>query len=259
MASTAAVAGAPEVSATLAFHTRTDLMRNFPTLTLVPLNAWTLSLHTQLRDARADTATFVRTADLLLRNLLEHALASLPATPLDAITPTASAFHGCSLPISDIVGVSIVRAGESFELVLRQLLPAVSIGKLLIQRDETQASKRAVFLYAKLPPGCQNNKHILLMDPMLASGGSAICAVQKLVSHGIALERITFVNLISSPEGLTALFDAFPTLRVVSGCCDPSIDDRKFILPGVGDFGDRYYGSVGHDGTDSEHNGVANR
>lgn len=123
------------------------------------------------------------------------------------------------------------------------IILGVRIGKILIQRDESVADKPAHFFYAKLPTGIEEAS-ILLLDPMLASGGSAICAIRHLLSRGVALERITFVCLIAAPEGLDTLLAAFPSLSVVSGILDTRIDERKYILPGVGDFGDRYFGTV---------------
>lgn len=82
------------------------------------------------------------------------------------------------------------------------------------------------------------------LAPMLASGGSAICALQHLLDRGVQLQRISFVCLIAAPEGIHALLAAFPTLRVVAGMLDERLNEAKYILPGVGDLGDRYYGTV---------------
>jgi uracil phosphoribosyltransferase len=115
---------------------------------------------------------------------------------------------------------------------------------LLIQRDESVAEKPARFLYSKMPPGIAE-ADVLLLDPMLASGGSSICAVSHLVSSlGLAIERVTFVCLIACAEGLAALRAAHPRLRIVAGILDEALDERKYIRPGVGDFGDRYFGTV---------------
>lgn len=123
-----------------------------------------------------------------------------------------------------------------------------SSGQVLIQRDETRADKPAHFFYAKLPPQIAAMS-VLLLDPMLASGGSALCAIRHLMSVGVPLAAITFVCLISSPEGLVTLYAAYPSLAVVTGMLDERLDARKYILPGVGDFGDRYFGTVAEEET----------
>ena len=124
--------------------------------------------------------------------------------------------------------------------VCRAMLPSVAVGKILIQRDE--ATALPALLYSKLQPNLRG-RPILLLDPMLATGGSAVAAVRVLVEKGARPEDIVFVNLVCCREGLQALHDAFPALRVVTSAVDPILDDHKYIVPGLGDFGDRYFGT----------------
>jgi len=100
----------------------------------------------------------------------------------------------------------------------------------------------ARLFYAKLPADIQNH-HVLLLDPMLATGGSAVAAVKVLLEHGVRQNDITFVNLISCPEGLETLFKAFSDVIVVTGAIDERLNEHKYIVPGIGDFGDRYFGT----------------
>ncbi len=88
------------------------------------------------------------------------------------------------------------------------------------------------------------NRQILLLDPMLATGGSAIKAVEELVKVGVQEQDITFVNLIACEKGIQNLFKAFPNIRILTGAIDPVlVNDSKYIAPGLGDFGDRYFGT----------------
>lgn len=103
--------------------------------------------------------------------------------------------------------------------VLREVYKGVPIGKILIQRDETSVDKRPRLFYSKLPAGIERSR-VLLLDPMLASGGSAICAVRHLTERGVPEQQITFVNLIACPEGLKAFFAACPLVRVVTSMID---------------------------------------
>lgn len=141
-----------------------------------------------------------------------------------------------------------MRAGDSMVEGLRDICPSVRIGKILIQRDEETAMPK--LFYAKLPPDVKD-RTCLLLDPMLATGGSAIKAVEVLISKGVKEDKImyiltltvSFVNLVSCPEGLEAFHNAHPTIRIVTGAIDERLDEKKYILPGLGDFGCRFYGT----------------
>jgi len=80
-----------------------------------------------------------------------------------------------------------------------------------------------------------------LLDPMLATGGSAMKAVEVLIEHGVPEERIIFINLIASPEGLKTFCGKYPTLRVITGWIDQGLNEKAYIIPGLGDFGERRY------------------
>lgn len=124
------------------------------------------------------------------------------------------------------------------EAALRGVCRSVRIGKILIQRDEATAEPH--LLYAKLPADI-HERYVLLLDPMLATGGSANMAVRVLRERGVPLERILFVNLLASPEGIQAFEKECPGVKIVTGAIDEGLDEKKFIKPGLGDFGDRYY------------------
>jgi len=124
------------------------------------------------------------------------------------------------------------------EAGLREVCRAVRIGKILIQRDEETAQPK--LFYAKLPEDIAS-RFVLLLDPMLATGGSAIKAVEVLLEHGVPEQRIIFVNLIAAPEGLRNFCTKFPSLRVITGWTDEGLNERAYIIPGLGDFGERRY------------------
>jgi uracil phosphoribosyltransferase len=137
-----------------------------------------------------------------------------------------------------ICGVSIMRAGESFEGGLRDCCRSVRIGKILIQRDEE--TSRPKLFYDKLPEDI-SKRWVLLLDPMLATGGSAILAVDVLISRGVPQDRILFLNVMATPQGIENFGNRFPKLRIVTAFVDDGLDDRNYIVPGLGDFGDRFY------------------
>ncbi|KAF0474660.1 uracil phosphoribosyltransferase [Gigaspora margarita] len=131
-----------------------------------------------------------------------------------------------------------MRAGEAMEKVLRKCCRGVRIGKILIQRDEETAQPK--LYYSKLPPGIED-RYVLLLDPMLATGGSVIKAIEVLMSHGVKEDKILFLNLIAAPEGIQAVTSKYSKLKIITGFIDQKLNEKKFILPGLGDFGDRYF------------------
>lgn len=110
------------------------------------------------------------------------------------------------------------------EQALRECCRSVRIGKILIQRDE-ETSKPRLF-YDKLPEDIKD-RWVLLLDPMLATGGSALMAVDVLLSRGVPEDRIIFLNLISSPEGVQNFADKYPKLRVVTAFVDQGLNEKK--------------------------------
>lgn len=88
-----------------------------------------------------------------------------------------------------------------------------------------------------------SQRYVFLLDPMLATGGSAIQAIKVLLSRGVVEEKIVFINLVASPEGIEAITSAFPKMTIVTAQVDEGMNEKKYILPGLGDFGDRYFGT----------------
>lgn len=96
--------------------------------------------------------------------------------------------------------------------------------------------------YSKLPPDVAD-RYCLLLDPALATGGSAITAVKVLEEHQVRPERIIFLNLLAAPEGIAAFKAAYPQIQVITATIDQGLNDNKYIIPGLGDFGCRYFGT----------------
>ncbi|UZJ53079.1 hypothetical protein CBS101457_002399 [Exobasidium rhododendri] len=197
------------------------------------------ALLTIIRDSKTNRSDFIFYSDRIIRLLVEEGLNHLPTLEKTVGTPTGLTYKGVSFE-GRICGVSILRAGEAMEGGLREVCRSVRIGKILIQRDEETA--QAKLFYAKLP-GDIADRWVLLLDPMLATGGSAMKAIEVLLEHGVSAQRILFLNLVSCPEGLKNLYDKFPDVRVISGWVDEGLDDKNYIVPGLGDFGDRYMGT----------------
>ncbi len=216
-----------------------SVLEQYPQVEVLPTNGQVKALFGSIRSKLTTRQKFIFDSDRLITMLVEFGLSKLPYKEQTVLTPLDEVYVGATFAVK-LCGVSIVRAGESMEKALTNIVQQARIGKILIQRDEETALPKLI--YDKLPADIYD-RHVLLLDPMLATGGSAICAIQVLLKNGVKEENIIFVNLISCPEGISALCTAHPKVRVVTGEMDRCLDSRKYIIPGVGDFGDRYFGT----------------
>lgn len=196
-------------------------------------------LYTLIRNKDTNNKDFVFYSDRIIRLLVEEGLNLLPVVDRKIVTPTGRMFEGYDFA-GKVCAVSIVRAGESMEKAIREVCQSIRIGKILIQRNEENA--QPVLYYSKLPKDV-SERHVFLLDPMLATGGSAITAINVLKDNGVDESKIIFLNLISCLEGLKKVGDQFPNLEIVTGFVDQELNAKSYILPGLGDFGDRYFGT----------------
>ncbi|KAI1805535.1 uracil phosphoribosyltransferase [Daldinia bambusicola] len=203
----------------------------------LPQTPQLIALLTKIRDRKTERADFIFYSNRIIRLLVEEGLNHLPVVEHTVTTPVGRTYSGLMFQ-GKICGVSIMRAGEAMEQGLRDCCRSVRIGKILIQRDEETAKPK--LFYDKLPEDIAD-RWVLLLDPMFATGGSAIMAVEVLKSRGVPEERILFLNLIASPEGVQNFATKFPKLRVVTAFIDQGLDEKNYIIPGLGDFGDRFY------------------
>ncbi|KAF1788512.1 Phosphoribosyltransferase-like [Phytophthora cactorum] len=236
-----------------------EMETKYPNLSVLQYRALA-PLQIKLRDEKTTPTEFKFFADRLMRILAEEGLAVCANKTETVVTPTGDSFTGL-VPAEKVCAVSIIRAGDSLLQSIIECDPTVSVGKILIQRDEKSEDKHAVMYYSKLPPKVEKLDNVLLVDPMLATGGSVNMAIKTLIDAGVEQKKITFLNVISCPEGLATLFNAFPgnyllciffRLDVAEAWILEGRDCRsghwleasKYILPGLGDYGDRYYNTV---------------
>ncbi|ORY93939.1 uracil phosphoribosyltransferase-domain-containing protein [Syncephalastrum racemosum] len=206
---------------------------------VLPATPQLKGLMTIIRSRDTPRADFIFYADRVIRLLVEEGLNHLPVMSKTVETPTGAKYEGLDFE-GRICGVSIMRAGEAMEQGLRECCRSVRIGKILIQRDEETHQPK--LFYAKLPKDI-DSRYVLLLDPMLATGGSAMQAVQVLLDNNVREDRIIFLNLIASKEGIDAFVERFPKIKIVAGEIDEDLNEAKYIIPGVGDFGCRYFGT----------------
>ncbi|KAF2218140.1 uracil phosphoribosyltransferase-domain-containing protein [Elsinoe ampelina] len=210
---------------------------DFDNIHVLPQTPQLIALLTMIRDKNTKRADFIFYSNRIIRLLVEEGLNHLPVIPKTITTPVGRTYDGVKFE-GQICGVSIMRAGESMEQGLRDCCRSVRIGKILIQRDEETSQPR--LFYDKLPEDIKD-RWVLLLDPMLATGGSALMAVEVLLKKGVPEERILFLNLIASPEGAENFAKKYPKVRIVTAFVDSGLDEHNYIVPGLGDFGDRFF------------------
>ncbi|QRK04326.1 uracil phosphoribosyltransferase [Archangium violaceum] len=206
---------------------------------LLPQTKQLRALHTIIRDRTARREDIVFYSRRIFRQLLEAGLNFLPFESWEVETPVGRKYDGLRFA-PQICGVSVIRAGESMEAELREICRSIRIGKILIQRDKITKLPR---LYYSSLPNDIARRHILLMDPMLATGGSALAAIQVLLERGVPEENIVFINLLTVPEGITALCRRHPKVKLVTSSIEERLNENAYMLPGIGDFGDRFFGT----------------
>jgi uracil phosphoribosyltransferase len=190
-----------------------------------------------LRDRRTPVEEFRRAARRISGVLAAEALRDVPTREVIVQTPLEPA-DGRRLA-GDVVVVPVLRAGLGMLEAVLDLVPTARVGHLGLQRDETTAV--ASQYYAKLPPGLAGS-YVLIVDPMLATGGSAISALERLAAAGARDVRI--VCIVAAPEGIAMVEARYPDVHIYTPVIDRMLNDHKFILPGLGDFGDRLYGTL---------------
>ena len=197
---------------------------------------------TALRDRNTDSPTFRRLADELVTLLAYEATREVRVEPFDIETPVAPT-RGIKLASPKPLVVPILRAGLGMLDGMVRLLPTAEVGFLgLVRNEETLEATT----YANRLPDDLSGRQCYLLDPMLATGGTLAAAIRYLVDLGA--DDITAICLLSAPEGIerleAAIADLHVPVTVVTGAMDERLDDNGYIVPGLGDAGDRLYGVV---------------
>jgi uracil phosphoribosyltransferase len=190
-----------------------------------------------LRNKDTGPEEFRRSANRISLLLAAEALRDMPSVATTVQTPIGPA-EGKRLAL-DVVVVPVLRAGLGMLDAVLALVPGARVGHIGLQRDELTAI--ASKYYTKFPPGLSDS-HVLIIDPMLATGGSAVEAVRLLRQAGA--RDIRMVCIVAAPEGLAVVGREFPDVDIFTPVVDRCLNAHKFIVPGLGDFGDRLYGTL---------------
>ena len=190
----------------------------------------------ELRDTRTAPPAFRRAANRISVLLAAEALRDVPVSPAIVTTPLGPADG--HVVKTDVVVVPVLRAGLGMLDAVLELLPSARVGHIGLQRDEATAI--ASRYYSKLPPNVADS-FVLMIDPMLATGGSAAAAIDLIKAAGA--KTIRMICIVSAPEGVGLLEARHPDVVIYTPVIDRELNPHKFIVPGLGDFGDRLYGT----------------
>ena len=209
-------------------------MANKPLIMDHPLIQQKLTL---LRDKRTGSKEFREMIAEVSMLMCYEATRDLPLKEVEIETPMtmtkSNVISGRKLAF-----VPILRAGLGMVDGVLEMIPAAKVGHIGIYRDPE--SHKPVDYYCKLPKDIAS-RHVIVLDPMLATGGSAVEAINLLKKEGV--QNIKFMCIIAAPEGLDALTTAHPDVQVYCAALDEKLDENKYILPGLGDAGDRIFGT----------------
>lgn len=192
-----------------------------------------------LRNWSTTPSQFRYHAGVLATLLAAEVTSTLPLRKVSVQTPLE--VTECQELAARIAAVPILRAGLGMVTPLTDMIPDLEVWHLGLYRDEETA--QPVHYYDKLPATDPPDVAIVL-DPMLATGGSALLAIQALKRWGVS--RVFMLSIIAAPEGVRRVLEQFPDVRVITAAVDRELNDRKYILPGLGDAGDRIFNTLPH-------------
>jgi uracil phosphoribosyltransferase len=195
---------------------------------------------TMLRDAGTDRATFRMLADELVTLLAYEATREIRVADVEINTPVART-TGLQLSPPNPLIVPVLRAGIGMLDGMTRLLPMASVGFVGMVRDEESL---VASTYANRLPADLTGREVFVLDPMLATGGTLVTVISMLRDRGA--DAVTAICLLAAPEGMAKLDEAFPGdfVRVVTGALDERLNEKGYIVPGLGDAGDRLFGAV---------------
>lgn len=191
-----------------------------------------------LRDKNCGLPKFRRHSDLLCRLLFAEAIRGLDGKDIEIETPLNVKIKVKKLK-DEIILVAILRAGLAMMFGALELLPKSKVGLVGLERDEKTAIARQY--YYKIPP-INNNSVVIITDPMLATGGSILHVLRIIAKKKPKEIRIACV--IAAPEGLKLIRKEFKKVKIFAAALDSHLNSVKYIVPGIGDYGDRYFGTT---------------
>ena len=213
-------------------------MASLPNLTVLahPLIQHKLTI---LRDKRTSTRDFKQLVNEIAMLMAYEVTKDLPLESVDLETPLEKT-TGFQVAGKKLTLVPILRAGLGMVEGISQLIPSARVGHIGLYRNHD--TLQPVDYYFKIPSG-EADRAFFILDPMLATGGSAVAAVTALIRAGAPAQRIRFLCLVTAPAGVQAMLTAHPQVPVYTAALDRELNAKGYIMPGLGDAGDRLFGT----------------
>jgi uracil phosphoribosyltransferase len=194
-------------------------------------------LLTRIRDYQTPTGEFRQKALQLSKFLVYEAMSELSTREVGVATPVGAA-KGIALT-DYLILAPVLRAGLILAEAAQELMPSARIYHVGLRRDE--ATLQAISYYAKLPDSLPPDSRVYVLDPMLATGGSAVAAISLFTNLNV--ETIHLVSFVAAPEGIKRVHEKFPQVRITTASIDDHLNEHGYIVPGLGDAGDRIFGT----------------
>lgn len=197
-----------------------------------------------LRNKNTNTEAFNMALKRISYALFFEATKNLPSKTVKIQTPIKETENEIISDEIDIIIAPILRAGLVFSDVAQFMLPNARIHHLGMYRNEE--TLEPIWYYNKMKGKFKNpdNTYVFILDPMLATGNSGYDAVHNFIKQGIKEENIVFMSLISAPEGIEKLTKAYPDIKIVTSQIDETLNEKGYIVPGLGDAGDRIFNTI---------------
>ncbi len=197
-----------------------------------------------IRDKNSDCEKFKNALKRITYMLVYEASKNLPTIEKEIETPLEKTICKVFDTSAQVIIAPILRAGMIFCEVAQDLLPFANVHHIGMYRNE--ATLEPVWYYDKRKKIKENKEKVfvIILDPMLATGNSAIDTIKNFISKGILEKNITFVSLISSPEGIKKISENFEDVKIITASIDRTLNNKGYILPGLGDAGDRIYNTI---------------
>lgn len=197
-----------------------------------------------IRNEKSDCEQFKNAVRRITYSLVYEATSSLPMIKKEVKTPLTTTTCDVFDENAQLIIAPILRAGMIFCEVAQDLLPFANVHHLGMYRDEKTLEPVWYYDKRKEIKEDKDKVKVIILDPMLATGNSAVYAIKNFIAKGVKEENIVFMSLISSPEGVKKVTSSTPKVQIITAALDEKLNEKGYIVPGLGDAGDRIYNTI---------------
>lgn len=197
-----------------------------------------------IRDKNTDCEKFKNALKRISYDLIYEATRDLPLVDKEVETPITTTTCQVFDPGAQLIIAPILRAGMIFCDIASELLPFANVHHIGMYRDEQTLEPVWYYDKRKEIKKDKDKVFVIILDPMLATGNSAVDAIKNFIAKGVKEENIVFMSLISSPTGIEKVSSNFEKVRIITAALDEKLNSKGYIVPGLGDAGDRIYNTI---------------